>query len=254
MPDEKTTELTIPEKKELAPLPEEHQGNIVMVAMQQGYDANMIEKMMDLQERLEKSEAKKAYIKAMAAFKENPPKILKDTKVEFETSKGTTGYSHAKLAAITNAVCSELSKHGLSADWETDQKEKISVTCIITHILGHSESTTLSAGPDTTGNKNAIQAIGSTVTYLQRYTLLAKLGLATHDMDDDGQNSEDKITEAQIIQLNEVLESKGYDVSAGTGLKNLAKSLNYKKISDLPESKFEIALNMVNSQPEKTDA
>jgi hypothetical protein len=39
---------------------------------------------------------------------------------------------------------------------------------------------------DATGNKNPVQQIGSTVTYLQRYTLLAATGLATSDSDDDG--------------------------------------------------------------------
>ena len=33
-----------------------------------------IEKMMELQERWEKMEAKKAYVQAMASFKENPPR------------------------------------------------------------------------------------------------------------------------------------------------------------------------------------
>jgi hypothetical protein len=52
--------------------------------------------------------------------------------------------------------------------------------------MGHSERTTLSATADTSGSKNSIQAIGSTVTYLQRYTLLAAVGLAAGG-DDDGQ-------------------------------------------------------------------
>ena len=47
------------------------------------------------------------------------------------------------------------------------------------------ESTTLSGPPDTTGSKNDLQSIGSTISYLQRYTLLALTGLATFDMDDD---------------------------------------------------------------------
>jgi len=39
------------------------------------------------------------------------------------------------------------------------------------------------------GNKNPIQAIASTVSYLERYTLLAITGLTTKDMDDDGKNA-----------------------------------------------------------------
>ena len=56
--------------------------------------------------------------------------------------------------------------------------------------MGHSESTTLQSPPDASGGKNSIQAIGSAVTYLSRYTLLAITGLATGENEDDGQGYE----------------------------------------------------------------
>ena len=49
------------------------------------------------------------------------------------------------------------------------------MTCVVSHRLGHSEENTLTAGRDESGNKNNIQAVGSTITYLQRYTLKAAL-------------------------------------------------------------------------------
>jgi ERF superfamily len=63
------------------------------------------------------------------------------------------------------------------------------VTCILTHQMGHSEETTLAGAPDNSGSKNSIQAIGSTVTYLERYTLLAATGLAAANGDNDGQGA-----------------------------------------------------------------
>ena len=62
----------------------------------------------------------------------------------------------------------------------------VRVTCIVSHQDGHTEETTLSAPADTSGAKNAHQAIGSAVTYLQRYTLKLALGLAAAK-DDDAQ-------------------------------------------------------------------
>jgi hypothetical protein len=66
----------------------------------------------------------------------------------------------------------------------------------------------LAAAPDASGSKNAIQAIGSTISYLERYTLLALTGLATHDMDDDGQASESQefITEKQANEITKRLK------------------------------------------------
>lgn len=164
-----------------------------MELLKTGGDINTLEKMLELQERWDKNEAKKSYNVAMAGFKANPPKLIKTKSVSYETSKGgQTNYKHADLANIVEIINSELSKRGLSASWKTSQDQGIQVTCTISHILGHSESTTLSSPPDTSGGKNSIQAIGSTVTYLQRYTLLALTGLAAHDQDDDGKGATDE--------------------------------------------------------------
>jgi len=180
-------------------------------AMSSGSDLAQIEKLMELQERHEKNEARKAFHVAMSDFKANPPKILKDSTVSYNQ----TSYKHATLANVTNTINSELSKHGLSATWKTKQENIISVTCCITHIFGHQECTTLSAPADGSGKKNPIQAIGSTVTYLQRYTLLALTGLATQDQDDDGQGSGDAepklMTKAQAEIIKKECDIQGID-------------------------------------------
>lgn len=182
---------------------------MMQVALSKGADLDKIEKMLALQERWEANEAKKAYHAAMAAFKADPPEIEKDRKVSY--GQGKTSYSHATLANVTDKINQSLSKQGLSAAWKTFQDEKgVTVTCTITHKLGHSESTSLTAAPDNSGSKNAIQAVGSTITYLCRYTLLALTGLATHDMDDDGAASE-AISAEQAKELNDLIASKKVD-------------------------------------------
>ena len=82
-----------------------------------------------------------------------------------------------------------MAAHGLSYRFRTIQDGAIKVTCILSHKSGHSEENTLSGPADASGSKNAIQAIGSTLTYLQRYTLTQALGLAASD-DDDGRSAE----------------------------------------------------------------
>ena len=147
-----------------------------------------LSKLMDLQERWQANVARQAYVAAMSEFKKAcPPAIVKHSKVDFTTGKGRTNYNYANLGDVTTQVTPLLAKHGLHAAWETAMPTSgpISVTCHITHAAGHRESVTLSGPADQSGNKNAMQAIGSAVTYLQRYTLLAALGLATME-DDDG--------------------------------------------------------------------
>lgn len=158
-------------------------------------DVDKLEAFLKVQMQWEANEAKKAYVQAMSEFKVNPPEILKDKNVKYHTQKGDVDYNHATLHNVTTKINTELSKHGLTASWVTSQANgSIKVTCKITHIMGHSEETCLSAAPDATGSKNPIQAIGSTVTYLQRYTLLALTGLATADQDDDGKEGAPETT------------------------------------------------------------
>lgn len=163
---------------------------MLQIAVQQGADLDKLEKLMQLQERWEASEARKAFVSAMSAFKANPPELFKNKHVKF----GNTEYDHATLDNVSIAIGEALSKHGLSHRWETSQADgKIKVTCVITHNLGHSEEVSLESTADTSGAKNSIQAIGSTVTYLQRYTLLAATGMAVQDQDDDGKGSDKDI-------------------------------------------------------------
>ena len=219
---------------------------LIRIAVEKGSDLEKLEKVLELQERWEKNEARKAYHSAMAAFKANPPKINKDKKVGYTTNAGKVGYSHASLANVTEKINSELSKHGLSASWVTTQNGSIVVTCKITHKLGHSEETTLSAPSDTTGSKNAIQAIGSTITYLERYTLLALTGLATFEMDDDGEAAvTDYINDKELNQIVDMIADKEIEEK---------KFLEYMKIESLakmPKSKYQQAINAINQKKRK---
>lgn len=184
------------ERHEAEPMPVTVAGPLGMAlqAVKAGMSIADMRQLLELQKDWEANEARKAYVAAMAAFKQNPPEIFKRKQVEFTTRDGdTTSYKHATLGDVTAAVINGLAQHGISHRWDTKQDGgRIIVSCILTHNLGHSESTSLEAMPDASGKKNGIQQVASTVTYLQRYTLLGASGLATKDMeDDDGKGAED---------------------------------------------------------------
>lgn len=204
---------------------------LIELAISKGADLDKLEKLLTLQERYEATEARKAYNKAIAEFKANPPKIDKDRDVAY----GNTKYSHASLGNVTEKINSELSKYGLSASWSTKQNGSVSVTCKITHVRGHSEETTLSAASDTSGSKNAIQAIGSTITYLERYTLLALTGLATYDQDDDGIAAGPAVEYITDKQRSELLDMA---VDAKADMPKFMAYLKVEDLSKLPRSEF----------------
>lgn len=161
--------------------------DLLAMAVSQGADLDKLDKLMQLQERWEANEARKAFTVAMTGFRSEPVDIYKTKNVSFSG----TSYNHAELSDVTQAINPALAKHNLSFRWDVTQDgNAITVACSLTHIAGHSERVTMTAPPDDSGKKNKIQQIASTVTYLQRYTLLAITGMSTKGMDDDGKGYE----------------------------------------------------------------
>ena len=165
---------------------------LLRIAVSQNANIDQLTKLMDLHERWERREAKRAYDAAMKSFKSDPPRITKNHRVHYDPkdtarNRGPVDYKHATLDHVCDSITSALAKVGITHRWKIAQSgEWFTVTCVLTHELGHSEETSLPGCADNSGNKNSIQAVGSTVTYLQRYTLLAATGLATSEQDDDG--------------------------------------------------------------------
>ncbi len=177
------------ESKEIA-IQQDELSPLVTAAMNSDMDLAKLDKLIEVQERFDKNQAKKEFYKAFSRFKQNPLIITKDSTVDFTNkSGGKTTYDHASLGNIMSIVGPLLSAEGLALSWIPVQNEKgICVTAVLSHTLGFSIDATLHAPPDPTGGKGSLQALGSTITYLERYTGVALLGLAMTN-DDDGQNS-----------------------------------------------------------------
>lgn len=165
--------------------------DMISKALEQGSGVEVLTQLMGLQERYDATQARKAFDEAMSRAKAELPIIGKNNEVDFTGKTGIrTNYQYEDLAGIAKIVDPILSSHGLSYRFRTAQDAtSITVTCVISHRDGHSEENGLTASADNSGNKNSIQAIASTVTYLERYTLKAGLGLAVSN-DDDGKRAD----------------------------------------------------------------
>jgi len=181
---------------------------MLQIAVERGADLDKLQQLMDIKERWEQGEARKAFVAAMAEFKANPPDILKRKHVEFQTSKGITAYDHATLADVCEGAIRGLAGVGISHSWSVDQTKGVTVTCTLTHKMGHRESVSLTSMPDESGGKNSIQALASSITYLQRYTLLSATGLAARDMtDDDARAAGAPIRDKHVNAIADILNA-----------------------------------------------
>jgi ERF superfamily len=199
VPDE---QKTIPIALESTPI------GLLSQAMSGGASLEHIKCLIDFRDKHERDEAKKAYTVAMAKFKIDNPKIIKDQ----EGSIGDEIYNYASIATITGAINPALGKYGLCARWAPEQTtDKVSVTCIVTHELGHSESATLSSPPDVSERLNLIRATSRVVTLLSRYTLLAVTGMATAENEDDGAGFKPKEPETPpVVSVDKFKEGIDY--------------------------------------------
>lgn len=201
-------------------------------AIERGMPVETVDKLMALSERWDATQARKAFDMAIAAAKAEIPVVIKN-------AKGHNDKRYADFAAIARAVDPVISRHGLSYRFRTVQGDKISVTCVLSHEAGHFEENTLAAMADTSGNKNAIQSIGSTLTYLQRYSLVQALGIAVSE-DDDGRAaaSGGAISADEVTSIREVL-----DLIADPSVEpRMLRWLKVEKIEDIPTSRYDDAM------------
>lgn len=208
-------------------------------ALMAGADPSTLEKLLALQERWEANQGRKAFDEAMASAKAEIPTIRKNRVVDFTSQKGRTHYKHEDLGEIARTVDPILARHGLSYRFRTSSEinQPVSVTCIVSHRAGYSEENTLVGPPDTSGNKNQLQQVGSTITFLQRYTLKAALGLAASD-DDDGRSA------GQADDVGQITEEQAATIRAlcaetETDIPKFCELMNVEAIPELPASQYQ---------------
>lgn len=155
---------------------------LMELAIGKGASIEQLERLMALQERYEAAQAKRAYTLAFADFKQNMPDVVKDM------LNKQYGSDYSSLANLVNTTNRELGKWGLNARWDVEQGDKVAVYCLLTHSGGHTERVRIEAPQDTSGSKNTLQQIKSTLTYLEGATFQAITGVVARSAskDDDG--------------------------------------------------------------------
>lgn len=169
----------------------------------------LVKELYAFKRQIEEDEAKKAFNKDFSEFKAESIAVVKNIVV---TDGPLKGKPYADLFGVVSAVTPFLSKHRLSHSWKLTKDEPawMEITCTIRHELGHSESVSMGAAPDSGPGRNAIQARGSAKTYLERYTLLAATGLAAQGTDKDGRGEAGKqMPEDELVSRLDAIAGAG---------------------------------------------
>ena len=164
-----------------------------------------LEKMMDLQERMMAKDAQMSFNSAMSRLQKVLPIISKTAK--------TNNAKYAKHEDIEAQIKPLYTEYGFSVDYtsKTNADGRITFYGTLSHIDGHSKTAEFETAPDTSGSKNATQAIASAMTYAQRYLLKMLFNLVFLNEDDDGYAANHNyITDdeaSEIISLIEITQT-----------------------------------------------
>lgn len=163
-------------------------------------DIEKMERLMAMHERMQARTAETAFNASMAEMQIELPSIA-------ERGKTNNG-KYATLEDINDVVKPIMQKHGFALSFRVEHMPNgISVTGVLMHRAGHREETTILLPSDTSGSKNAVQAVGSSVSYGKRYVMNAMLNITTRGEDDDGYAAAPKarVTEAQAKTIAAML-------------------------------------------------
>ncbi len=194
------SELTRHQPGELAvqPTPMEL---IASIARDPSVPIDRIAALVGLQERMEARDAERQFNAAMARLQPQLPAIQKRGQVAFKDTK----YSFARYEDIDDAIRPLLCAEGFSLSFDSAAVDGRPVyTGTLAHAAGHSKTASMILPADTSGAKNGIQAIGSTVSYAKRYLVGMLLNVITRGQDDDAQSA-DPITPEQAADIDQWL-------------------------------------------------
>lgn len=201
MPDTSLVQRA-PEGVIAAPVPTFEE--LIGQAIQKGAPVETMEKLLAMREKLRQEDARTRYYEALSQFQEAVPSVPK-TKTATVTSRNNPGasysYNYAPLEKIIETIRGPLRTYGLSYRFDTTFEEAVIqngvvvregaqvVTCTVTHVAGHEETSTFRSPIDASARMNVMQQSASAQTYAKRYALCNALGIVTADDDDDGQGA-----------------------------------------------------------------
>jgi hypothetical protein len=187
---------------------------IERLATRQDLNIDVFERLLAARRAEEDRAAERAFNAAISQAKGELSPVLKTRAVDFTGKSGTrTKYTYESFADVARVVDPVFAQHGLSYRFAVAQTaDQVKVSCIVSHADGYSERTHLEGkvDPGATG-MSLVQALGSALTYLQRYSLRAAIGLAAA-VDDDGRGAggtSPRISAEQANELQKLIDESG---------------------------------------------
>lgn len=217
-------------------------------------DTEKMKALLDMQERIEERDAKKAFTVAFNALQAELPIIDRDGKID-HSAEGTSGTTksgrralqtkYATYPNLNRVVGPLLKKHGFtfSSAMEPEPSGPMVVVSTLEHVAGHARTTHFRVTADASGGKNNQQGWGSSQQYGMRYNMIALLNIVTEakeDQDNDGFPPSTTITKKQLEELIKLADDVGADKA------KFCEVMGVEAMAQIPASQFELAKQQLN--------
>lgn len=212
---------------------------IARAAVNPAVDVEKMRALLDLQRDLLADQAKAEFNEAFARL--GLPRIPKLGIVDRGAGKGR--FPYGKWETIDERIRPLLAAEGFSLSFDTRPlgEHHIAVIGTLRHRSGHSETATI--GPlalDASGNKNPVQAVGSTYSYGKRYCASMLLNLTFVDEDTDGEYvMNERIESDKVDQIERLLSETKADVP------RFLHHMMVKKVSEITAADFPRAITLL---------
>lgn len=226
---------------------------IMQLATNPAIDVDRIDKLIQLQERMEDRQAIREFTQALVKMQSNLPRVKRDGTLQYPMNKSDPDgeqrfISHfAKWETIHAAIMPVLTDHGFSLTFKIKPRTQdgggLGVSAVLRHVGGHVEEGDPFPVPlDTSGGKNNLQGYGSSLSYGKKYAAYAALNIATEDDNDARDSTSPPVTESQAETLTKLCKDAGRQES--TFLKTMVS--NARSFEEVEAKDFERLANTLS--------
>ncbi len=164
--------------------------SLLAMAIDKNFDADKLEKLIALKNSEQERMAKEDFERNFQLMQVEYPTITRTKEVKRKS--GELLYKFCPLSNIMKLFGPLLSQHGFSWRWEkTPIADKIIRITSIIAGYGHEKRASIDIPIISPPNEatNAIQQVGSSISYGERYSFMANAGIVISGEDDDGKKA-----------------------------------------------------------------
>lgn len=173
-------------------------------------DVAVMEKLVDLTERIQRRSAELEFAEALAAFQDECPPIGRDKHVSYVAKTGAkVKYDSASFEQIIEVIRPHMRKHGFLLTYDAKAEAGGSLLTTVARLIHRAGHSLTSSFACPTGNNNPgmsdQQKYAGAATFGKRYTTIAVLGLPLGDP--EGEDTDPTpINETQALTLDTMLQ------------------------------------------------